>query len=197
MLDTALKPYPCCHMNHAFIDCIAALQARHAIASAAVERVECFIAAREVPIVCEPQATKWTPQNDYDAKFSLPYTVASMLLRGHVDIDDFTDAAIRDPAVLALARRVVYREDPTSDYPRCFPGWLRIHLRDGRVLEHHEPINRGSAERPLTEAEVQDKFRRNAARAILPQQAEAAIAAVAALERHADLSGLTSTLRPG
>lgn len=195
MLHIGLKPYPCCHLNHAFIDCVAGLQTKHALLPDAIEQVECFIAAREVPIVCEPASTKRTPQNDYDAKFSLPYTVASMLLRGHVDIDDFTDAAIRDPAVLALAQRVVYREDPDSAYPRCFPGWLRIRLRDSRVLEHREPINRGSAERPLTEEEVRDKFRRNATRVIPLQQAEAAIAAVASLEHQADLSALALALR--
>ena len=195
LLNIGLKPYPCCHLNHAFIDCVVALRTAHAIDPQDVEHIECFIHDREAPIVCEPAATKRTPQNDYDAKFSLPYTIASMLLRGHVDIDDFTAAAIRDPAVLALAQRVSYRHDPESDYPRRFPGWLRIRLRGGRVLEHHEPINRGCAERPLTEDEVREKFRRNALRVLPPRQVEAAIAAVAALERQPDLAAFASTLR--
>ena len=194
MLDIGLKPYPCCHLTHAFIDCVAALRAAHGIDAQQVEDVECFIHEREAPIVCEPSATKRAPQNDYDAKFSLPYTVASMLVRGHVDIDDFTGAAIRDAAVLAVAQRVRYRHDPDSDYPRRFPGWLRMRLRDGRVLEHHEPINRGCAERPLTADEVHDKFRGNATRAIPARQTEAAIAAVASLEEQATLSELGATL---
>jgi len=196
LLDIGLKPYPCCHYNHAFIDCAAALRAAHAIAPEAIERIECCIARREVPIVCEPEVSKRAPQNDYDAKFSLPYAVASMLVRGHVDIDDFTDAAIRDPAVLALAQRVVYRDDPDSDFPRRFPGWLRIHLRDGRVVEHREPINRGSAERPLSDDEVCAKFRRNAIRAVSAEQADATIAALATLERQPSLTELTAALRP-
>jgi 2-methylcitrate dehydratase PrpD len=194
MLDIAMKPYPCCHLNHAFIDCAAALRAAHAPAPQAIERVECLIAPREVPIVCEPADTKKTPQNDYDAKFSLPYAVASMLVRGHVDIDDFSDAAIRDPAVLGLAQRVLYRDDPESDYPRHFPGRLRIHLRHGPVLEHHEPINRGSADRPLTEEEVHAKFRRNAQRVLPRAQVEAVLVAVAGLEQHTTLAPLTAPL---
>src|SRR5262249_1863747 len=79
MLDIAMKPYPCCHLNHAFIDCAAALRTAHGLTPDAIERVECFIAPREVPIVCEPAAGKLAPQNAYDAKFSLPYAVASML----------------------------------------------------------------------------------------------------------------------
>ena len=196
LLNISLKPYPCCHMNHAFIDCAAALQAEHALTPEAIEQVECFIHPREVPVVCEPLATKLVPQNDYDAKFSLPYAVASQLVRGHVAIDDFTVAAIRERAVLALAQRVVYREDARNEYPRYFPGWMRLRLRDGRVLEHREPINRGHAERPLSADAVRDKFRRNAALAISPAAAEALTEAVASIERQPDLSPVAAPLRP-
>src|SRR5262249_51474640 len=196
LLNIGLKPYPCCHFNHAFIDCAAALRQQGGVSADEIEEVECFIAAREVPVVCEPAASKRAPQNDYDAKFSLPYTVASMLQRGHVSVDDFTEAAIRDPAVLALAQRVVYREDHGSDFPRRFPGWLRIRLRNGRVLEHREPINRGSAERPLAESEVGEKFRRNAARVPPPAQAERVIALVAALEDCRNVTEFAGALQP-
>jgi 2-methylcitrate dehydratase PrpD len=195
LLDISLKPYPCCHMNHAFIDCAAALQAEHGLAPEGIEQIECFIHPREVPVVCEPLQSKHRPQNDYDAKFSLPYAVASQIVRGHVAVDDFTDRAIREPAVLALAQRVVYREDASNDYPRCFPGWMRVHLRDGGIVEHHEPINRGHAERPLSEGAVRDKFRRNAALAISDPAAEVLLEAVAALEDEPDLSRLAAPLR--
>lgn len=195
LLDIGLKPYPCCHYNHAFIDCAAALRAEHAIAPELIEHIDCFISPREVPIVCEPEATKRVPQTDYDAKFSLPYAVACMLLRGHVDVDDFTDAAIHEPAVLALAARVSYHDDPDSEFPRRFPGQLRARLRDGRTFTHREGINRGSAEQPLSATEVQDKFRRNAVRAIPPAAADAIIRVVAQLEDQPDLSALTDALR--
>ena len=116
--------------------------------------------------------------------------MASQLARGHVDIDDFTDAAIRDDAVLALTRRITYREDPHNDYPRHFGGWIRIHLRDGRSLEHHEPINRGHADKPLSDDDVRDKFRRNAMRVLSAAQAEQAVRAVAELDDAADLGGV-------
>ena len=68
--------------------------------------------------------------------------------------------------------------DPDADYPRTFPGRLRLTLRDGRMLERDEPINRGSAERPLSDADVAAKFRRNAARALPAEQIERLAAAV-------------------
>jgi 2-methylcitrate dehydratase PrpD len=137
-----------------------------------------------------------TPQNDYDAKFSLPYTVATMLVRCHVDVDDFTADAIRDPAVCTLAVRTGHHVDPTAECPRQFGGRLRVHLHGGRVMEHHQPVNRGSAERPLTRAEVESKFRRNAARALSRAAADAVVDAIDSLERYADLSALTGPLRP-
>jgi len=191
LLQTGLKPYPCCHYNHAFIDCAAAIRARHDLDPATISHITCLIAAREIPIVCEPTATKQRPQTDYDAKFSLPYTVACMLARGQVDIDDFTPAAISDFAVLDLAARTTYEIDPDAEFPLRFGGRLRVHLRDGRVLEHHEPVNRGSAERPLTEPEVIEKFRRNASRALSPRRVAAIVDAVATLER----TGLTALAR--
>jgi 2-methylcitrate dehydratase PrpD len=195
LLNTGLKPYPCCHYNHAFADCADVLRRQHGIAPEDVERVECFIAPRQVPIVCEPESTKTTPRNDYDAKFSLHYAVASILVRGHLDADDFTDAAIRDPGVLSMARRVVYREDAGSDFPASFPGWVKIHLRDGSTVEHREPINRGSAANPLSVAEVESKFRRNAAGVLAPSHADEIVTAIASLETPADLHALTAALR--
>jgi 2-methylcitrate dehydratase PrpD len=195
LLDIAMKPYPCCHMTHAFIDAAAALRDAPGVRPETIAAVECFIHPREMPVVCEPLASKLTPQTDYDAKFSLPYTVATMLVRGRLDLDDFTAAAIGDPAVLALAARVTCLPDPSADYPRCFPGRLRLHLRDGRVLEHHEPINRGSFLRPLDDAAVRDKFRRNAARRLPVAQVEALGNALQSLEQAASLEELRALLR--
>ena len=91
MLDIALKPYPCCHMTHAFIDCAASLRGEPGVdarrdrrgSNASSTRARCRSSASRAPPSC-------VPQTDYDAKFSLPYTVACMLVRGHVDVDDFT-----------------------------------------------------------------------------------------------------------
>ena len=161
----------------------------------AIKAIECFIHPREMPIVCEPRASKLVPQTDYDAKFSLPYTVACMLVRGHVDLDDFTPEVIRDAAVLDLAARVECIPDPDADYPRFFPGRLRMTLRDGRVLERDEPINRGSPERPLSDDDVAAKFRRNAAAVLPDEQVEALRAAVSGIDAAPSVRELAARLR--
>jgi 2-methylcitrate dehydratase PrpD len=182
-------------MTHAFIDCAASLRREPGVTPAAVAALECFIHPREMPIVCEPRASKLLPQSDYDAKFSLPYTVASMLVRGHVDLDDFTPAAIGDPAVLDLARRVECIPDPDANYPHTFPGRMRLVLRDGRVLERDEPFNRGSAERPLSNDEVLAKFRSNAGRALPAAQVEELVTAVSGIDDFPDITVLSAACR--
>jgi len=195
LLDIALKPYPACHMTHAFIDAAASLRAEAGVTPDAIAAIECDIHPREMPIVCEPRAAKLAPQTDYDAKFSLPYTVAAMLVRGHVGIDDFTPAAIADPAVLALAQRVECRPDPNANYPHSFPGRLRLRLRDGRTLERDEPVNRGSAERPLSDGDVRHKFGRNAELALPAAQVDKLRAAVEHLDAAPSLRELATHCR--
>ncbi|MBI3785462.1 MAG: MmgE/PrpD family protein [Deltaproteobacteria bacterium] len=197
LLETSLKPYPCCHMTHAFIDCAAALQQAHRFRLDSIERIECFIHPREVPVVCEPQAGKHDPQTDYDAKFSLPYCVASMLVRGHVELDDFTETAIRESPVLALAHRIVYRDDPQNDYPLHFGGWMRVHLRGGKVVEHREPINRGHADKPLSDEAVREKFRANAKTVLSEGKIEQVVDAIGALDHLPTIDSLTQPLRGG
>jgi len=195
LLDISLKPYPCCHMTHAFIDCAARARA-DGIRADDVEAIACLIHPREMPVVCEPLAAKQDPQTAYDGKFSLPYCVATMLVRGRADLDEFADAAVRDPAVLALARRVTHHADPDSDYPAHFPGVMRLTLRDQRTVEYREPLNRGCPERPLERAEVEEKFRRNAGRALPDEQVAGVIKAVGELSRQRDVGVLMATLRP-
>ena len=195
MMEIAIKPYPACHMTHAFIDCAASLRREAGVTPGTIAAVECFIHPREMPIVCEPRASKLVPQSDYDAKFSLPYTVACMLVRGHVDLDDFTPEAIRDGAVLELARRVECTPDPHANYPHTFPGRLRLTLRDGRTLERDEPLNRGSAERPLSDEEVLAKFCRNAEPVIAPEQIERLAAAVQSVDTAPSIRPLVAALR--
>jgi 2-methylcitrate dehydratase PrpD len=159
------KPYPCCHLVHAYLDCALELRRDHALTPELIEAVECRVPAGEVPIVCEPRAAKLRPRTPYDAQFSLPYSVASALLDGRVSLDSYGSERLAEPHRLALAERVTHAIDPDSPFPRGFPGWVRVRLRDGRTLEARAPDGRGSAACPLPPQAIVDKFRDNAGRA--------------------------------
>ena len=105
-----------------------------------------------MPRLWEPLAAKHAPPNGYAAKFSLPYLLASILVRGRAGLAEFEDTAVRELAVLATARRVTYELDATIDYPRQFVGDVEITLTDGRVLRERQDRPRGGPDAPLTRA---------------------------------------------
>ena len=189
------KPYPCCHYNHAYLDCALDLRAEHGLTADAVESVECLVPAGQVPIVCEPRAAKVRPRSAYDAQFSLPFSVASALIDGRVGLDTYAPDRLGDAARLALAGRVTHTVDPDSSFPRGFPGWVRLRLRDGRTLEARVPDGRGSPSRPLPAEAIVEKFRDNAGRAVAPARVAEIERAVLALDALADVRGLTTLCR--
>jgi 2-methylcitrate dehydratase PrpD len=110
-----------------------------------------------------------------------------MLVRGHVNVQDFTDEAIADEAVLALARKVRYETREYETASRGFPGGFRATLTTGETIEGDFPFQKGGPDFPLTEAEVRAKFRANAELALSPAAIDALEEAVLALEEQTDL----------
>lgn len=157
----AFKPYPCGTMTHPYIDCARRLAARGIKADDVAEMV-CKVGEGTVHRLWEPLAAKQQPANGYAGKFSTPYCIATGFVRGNVGLSDFTEAAVRAPEVLALAAKVRYRIDPQNPYPKNFTGHIRATLRDGSVMEEHQPHMRGGAQEPLTRADLEEKFLLNA-----------------------------------
>lgn len=192
-LRIGFKPYPCCHYNHAYLDCVIDLRRRHRLSPEQVERVECLVPEGEVPIVCEPRESKLRPRTPYEAQFSLPYSVAAALIDGRVTLETYAAERLDDAATLRLTARVVHGVDAASTFPKGFPGWVRIHLRDGRTVEARAPDGRGGPDRPLGTEAVIAKFRDNAGR-VLPasrvQDVERVALALDALEDVGDLMRL-------
>lgn len=192
--QVAVKPIPACHFTHACIDAAAELRRRHDIAPERIRQVRALVPREVVKTVCEPVATKQSPQNSYDAQFSIPYAVATALSKGRFALDDLDEAALRDERVLALARKVDYEIDPDSPFPKYYSGEVVVTLDDGRELRHREQINRGAADRPLDNHEIARKFDENMALVAAPARAEAVRALVLALGRGVDARALQEGL---
>jgi 2-methylcitrate dehydratase PrpD len=156
----AFKPYPCGTMTHPYIDCARRL-GRRVKADDIVEMV-CDVGEGTVHRLWEPLAGKQHPANGYASKFSTPYCIACGFVRGNVSLSDFSDDAVRDPTVLALAAKVRYCIDPQNPYPKNFTGHIRATLRDGLVVEERQPHMRGGAREPLSRADIEEKFLLNA-----------------------------------
>jgi 2-methylcitrate dehydratase PrpD len=161
MQTLAFKPYPCGTMIQPYIDCARRLGKRGLAPDDVVEMV-CEAAEGTVHRLWEPLGEKQRPPNGYAAKFSTPFCIARGFLKGEVGLDAFSDAAVADPDVRALAAKVRYEVDPDNPYPKEFTGHIRAKLRDGRVIEERQAHLRGGAHEPLTRADIEDKFRTNA-----------------------------------
>ena len=156
--------------------------------------VRCRTAAGPVPRLWEPLAAKHAPPNGYAAKFSLPYLIASILVRGKAGLAEFTDDAVHEPEVLSVAKLVTYEIDPTIDYPRQFVGDVSITLADGRVVHAHQDRPRGGPDAPLSRAQLEAKFRGNATLALPAGQVERVIRTVNDLAAAGSLHELSAAL---
>src|SRR5438045_341162 len=163
----AFKPYPCGTMIQPYIDCARRLRER--VSPGDIDEIVADVGEGTVHRLWEPLADKQRPPNGYAAKFSTPYCIAAAFLAGGLGLDAFSDDAVANPAVRALASRVRYRIDPDNPYPRAYTGHISATLRDGRTIEERQPHLRGGAHEPLTRAELEEKFARNARAGGWPQ----------------------------
>ena len=161
--NSSFKPFPAAHVLHPYIDAALRLRGRYGVRPEEVERIECPVTSFIVPIVCEPEAEKLAPLTDSHGRVSLQYTVAEALYCGELGKNGYRPANLRNPGILALARKVRFTVDPDLPGPGRFKGVVRITFRDGRTVEEIEEYNRGSRENPMTAAELRAKFDENAA----------------------------------
>jgi 2-methylcitrate dehydratase PrpD len=193
--ELTLKPYPCGSIAQPYMDCAARLRERRGLAPETIAAILCKTSPGPVPRLWEPLAAKHAPANGYAAKFSLPYLLASMFVRGRAGLAEFTDAAVHDDAVLRIARLVTYELDPGIDYPRQFIGDVAVTLTDGRVLHERQERPRGGPDAPLARAEIEAKFRGNAALVLPDAQVERVLRVVDRLAAAASLADLLTALR--
>jgi 2-methylcitrate dehydratase PrpD len=152
-----VKRYPACYATHRIID--AALSLRPQLAGR-LEDVEEVVAEMGELQVAMLRSSR--PTTALDAKFSAEFTIACALARGHVDLQDLTDASVNEADVQGLLRKVkvAAQAERDAEEPLFSPADLMtVRLRDGGVLRA-EPVRRalGHASRPIGETELKEKF---------------------------------------
>lgn len=194
MTKVAIKPYPVCHFNHGCIDSMLELIKEHGLRPEHIKSITALIHEKQHDVVCQPEAAKRRPQNDYDAKFSVHHAIAAAAVRERFTLAELEDEALSDPDIQALRDRISFRHDPQSRYPKYYSGGLIVETTDGRTLEHRELENRGADTRPLSHDDVQRKFMGNVDRSLSNGQAERLWYAVMALDTAEDLAELNEAI---
>jgi 2-methylcitrate dehydratase PrpD len=180
------KPYPANHFTHAGIDAAIKLR-KEGVEIEEIEDIELGVATAVLRTIAQPKEEKARPQTGYAAQFSGPFTVATALVGGGglgVSLDDFMDEDVKDPAKLDLASRVLCVADEECDriFPNQFPAVLRVRLKSGEEREARVSHNRGGPENPLSDEELEVKFRTNAGSILPGEQVEELRSALEALE---------------
>jgi 2-methylcitrate dehydratase PrpD len=160
--NVAVKPFPACHFVHGCADAAIALH-RAGVDPGRVRSIRALVPEGVVKAVCEPVAAKRRPKSDYDAKFSLPYAVASGLARGRLGLAELAPQALVEPSIQELMDKVEYALDAGSTFPRHYSGEVIVTLDDGRTVSNRVAVNRGNPERPLANAEIEAKYYENCA----------------------------------
>ncbi len=183
-LDT--KKFPCCYFTHSAAEAAATLADDHGFGPADVERV--VVRASGAAVEAVPYGR---PTSGLEAKFSMPYVVASALARDRVGPAAFADDALDYGPTDRLVDRVAFEVDPSLPYG-SHASTVTVALADGTTHERHEPEPPGTPETPLSEAELRRKFDACVGRALSDD-------GVAALYRRLDSlrdRGLSDLLAP-
>jgi 2-methylcitrate dehydratase len=193
---TSFKAYP--SVVHTQGPIGLALELRHRIALAELESVHIATYGEAVRRTAA-EAEKWDPATRETADHSMPYLVAAALQDGAVTPATFAPSRIQDPALRPLIKKLRIVEEPefTQRYPSESCSRLEVTTADGRRLTAQTSHPKGHRRNPLTDDEVEAKFRGLAGTALGATGCDRVLAEVWGLEAAPTLDGLFESLTLG
>ena len=188
----SLKPYPSGSLSHPAMTELARLIEVHKLQAAQVEKLDVGANHQMTTTLLHHR-----PKTGLEAKFSMEFCMAILLLRGKAGLGEFSDQVVQRADVQEMIGRVNFYVDPEAEstgYDKM-TSLLKIHLKDGRVITGRADFGKGSPANPMTFEEAAAKFRGCAEYADWPSvKTEKIIAFVRALDSAPDVSALSPLL---
>ncbi|MAN80821.1 MAG: 2-methylcitrate dehydratase, partial [Magnetovibrio sp.] len=173
--QTTTKNHSACGHVHAAVDSVLLLAREHNLTPADVKKISVgsYQKAEEI-------CGNTNPQTAFEAKFSLVYCCAAALLWGSVRMAAFTPDRLQDPAVRDLMTRISLTTDPEcqGNFPALRSAKVEIETTDGRIVSHYAPTRKGDPDAPLSDMELEDKYRDLATAVLGADGAESLLAAI-------------------
>jgi 2-methylcitrate dehydratase PrpD len=186
ILATSYKPYPCGFVIHPVLDCV--LDWRRDNPKAEVTRV--VISGN--PLLSD-RTNRPEVSTGRESQVSVQHAVAAALVTGKAGLDQFTDACVRDPKVMALRSKVeVLRDSGFSTIAAA----VEITTADGKTYKMSQTAARGSDANPLSDEDLEQKLRTAAAGWDPRHDLAPLIEAIWTLDKAADVSGLAALAVP-
>ncbi len=184
---TSIKAFPAQFNAQAAI--WAALELRNKLRGTLPDAIR--VASYRQAVTSSADPHKWRVRDRETADHSIPYLVAVALLDGEVAAPQFTDERIADPAAQELMKRVSVHEDPamTARFPAAQAASIEAEAA-GALYSVNIKNARGNAANPLSDAELEAKFRSLAAGVLTAERASALLAQLWAFDEQPCVSGV-------
>jgi 2-methylcitrate dehydratase PrpD len=188
----SIKPYPSGSLTHPAMWEMLRLVRENNIQPADVEKVDMGGNSAMMAALLHHR-----PTNHLQAKFSMEFCMAIIILERKGGLNEFVDAVVQRPDVQEMLRRVNFYVDPEAERAGLnkMTSILRIHLKDGRVVSGRADVAKGHPANPMSYEEEAEKFRGCAQFARWPAaKTESVIRLVQSLDSAPNVSGLTAAL---
>lgn len=189
-LDIEFKPYACARPIHNAIDCALDIRTRHKPRLEDIQRIE---VARH-PFWASKHGEK-TPRNFHAAQLSMPYSVAVALKEGAALLAQYTTARLRNAVMKSLMEKTFITVDETL--PRGVSCRMTVTMVSGEKLVSQVDYPKGSIQVPMSDAEIEQKFRTLAVPVVGEQRADQISRMVWSLPTLPDIGRLMRLTSPG
>ena len=188
----SFKPYPCGSLSHPSMDAMMKVVKDHDLKPEQIKAVR----LRAGNNILEP-LRYGVAKNELEAKFSVPFLMAAVILTRRAGMREFTDAFVQSPAAQAMMRRVTAVHD-TEIEKQGFDkirSVVEVDLVDGRMLvQPSDDRYRGGPDNPFTRADLKAKFDDCAGLVLSQQKLDAAFTAIESVDSMSDTRQLVRVL---
>lgn len=161
ILRDAIKLYPTIHCSHTGIEAVLELVLEHDLKAEEVEAIE--VKMTELP---KGQGMNYHPATPLAARLSIPFCLASAVIKRKVTLDEFSAGDLENPEVRNLMNKIMItpKNEFNKQYPGTFVSLVTIRTRENKQYEKFITHPKGHPERPASDEDILDKFRSLASR---------------------------------
>ena len=186
--ENTYKPFPCGIVNHPTIDGAIQIHNEHRPDPASIVAVRLRVAPLVLDLCNQQNVTK-----GLQGKFSVYHGAAVGLVRGKGGLREYTDDAVNDPAIKRVRELTTATGDPSVTEDQVH---VEVELRDGRKLSKFVEQSLGNIHRPLTDKQLEEKFRDQAILVLPAPDVESVIQLCWKLDQLDDVGDLVTATVP-
>ena len=187
--ENTYKPFPCGIVNHPTIDGAIQIHDEHRPDPASIVAVRLRVAPLVLDLCNQQNITK-----GLQGKFSVYHGAAVGLVRGKGGLREYTDEAVNDRAIKRVRESTTATADASITEDQAH---IEVELSDGRRLTKFVEQSLGNIHRPLTDKQLDEKFRDQALLVLPSREVESVIQQCWEIDALDDVGELVRTTVPG